>query len=392
MEPWSKQREILESVRDHPRTAVASCTGRARRPQRLVALWFLCVFPQSRVVTTAPTTAQLRDVLWREIAQAHRESRGLHRRRAVRHAVGDRDRLVRCRARDRPAGPLPGLPRRAPAARRGRGGRRRRRDLRGSLRVPDQPRVAYASDREPDPRHRASSSTRSIRSAGSTTGSRSRRSTARRSRARRCRARSPGGSCRRSGSRSTRGSGGRDRRCGRRGSRRSSRASADDTVVSLGELEAAQQRELEPGLPLVVACRHRPVRERRDGDRRARAATWCGSRRAYSGKDTMKTSARSCASPVTLEREHGRKPLLVVDDAGLGGGVDRPPARAARVPGRAVPRRGRVQVAGVPAPPRRELVWLRRSCSELDLPADEELAADLLAPRYSLDSAGPAGR
>ena len=34
------------------------------------------MFPHSRVVTTAPTTAQLRDVLWREIAQAHRDSRG----------------------------------------------------------------------------------------------------------------------------------------------------------------------------------------------------------------------------------------------------------------------------------------------------------------------------
>jgi hypothetical protein len=41
-------------------------------------------------------------------------------------------------------------------------------------------------------------------------------------------------------------------------------------------------------------------------------------------------------------------------------------------------------------PRRRDEAWFRLAerLGELDLPADEELAADLLAPRYSLDSSG----
>jgi phage terminase large subunit len=40
-EPWSKQREILESVRDHERTAVRSCHGAGKTAvASRVALWF----------------------------------------------------------------------------------------------------------------------------------------------------------------------------------------------------------------------------------------------------------------------------------------------------------------------------------------------------------------
>jgi hypothetical protein len=69
--PWSKQREILESVRDHPRTAVRSCHGVGKTAAAAhVVLWFLAAYPGCRVISTAPTERQLRDQLWAEIRMA----------------------------------------------------------------------------------------------------------------------------------------------------------------------------------------------------------------------------------------------------------------------------------------------------------------------------------
>lgn len=65
---WSAQRSILESVRDNPRTAVRSChgTGKTAIAARVV-LWFLAAYANSRVVTTAPIFDQVRYLLWPEI-------------------------------------------------------------------------------------------------------------------------------------------------------------------------------------------------------------------------------------------------------------------------------------------------------------------------------------
>lgn len=74
---WSKQRVILESVRDHDATAVRSCHGVGKTATAAeVILWFLAAYgPEALVVTTAPTWRQVRDLLWREIAKAvHRAS------------------------------------------------------------------------------------------------------------------------------------------------------------------------------------------------------------------------------------------------------------------------------------------------------------------------------
>jgi hypothetical protein len=75
---WSKQREILESVRDHRRTAVKSChdVGKSFIAARVVA-WFLATQPvgDAFVVTSAPTFNQVRAILWREIARAHGRGR-----------------------------------------------------------------------------------------------------------------------------------------------------------------------------------------------------------------------------------------------------------------------------------------------------------------------------
>ena len=68
---WSKQAEIIESVFAHPRTAVMSCHGSGKTATAArVALTFLFAYPRSRVITTAPTFTQVRDLLWPEIHRA----------------------------------------------------------------------------------------------------------------------------------------------------------------------------------------------------------------------------------------------------------------------------------------------------------------------------------
>lgn len=72
---WSKERAILESVRDHRRTAVHSCfdVGKSFTAARTVA-WWLDNSPayEAFAVTTAPTFPQVKAILWREIRRAHR--------------------------------------------------------------------------------------------------------------------------------------------------------------------------------------------------------------------------------------------------------------------------------------------------------------------------------
>lgn len=80
-EPWSKQVQVMESVRDHARTAVRACHGVGKTATAAqVALWFLKVHRNSRVITTAPTWAQVEQLLWREIraavGRAHRNGLG----------------------------------------------------------------------------------------------------------------------------------------------------------------------------------------------------------------------------------------------------------------------------------------------------------------------------
>jgi hypothetical protein len=72
---WSKQRETVEAVRDHRRTAVQSChgVGKSHIASR-VAGWWLDVHPPGTafVVTSAPTYAQVRAILWRYIRRMHK--------------------------------------------------------------------------------------------------------------------------------------------------------------------------------------------------------------------------------------------------------------------------------------------------------------------------------
>ncbi len=76
--PWSKQVEIMESVRDNRHTAVRSChdSGKSYTAARLASWWIDSHQPgEAFVITTAPTGAQVKAILWREINRAHRKGR-----------------------------------------------------------------------------------------------------------------------------------------------------------------------------------------------------------------------------------------------------------------------------------------------------------------------------
>ena len=71
---WSKQVEILESLRDNKRTAVPAghSVGKSHLAARAIA-WWVCSHPADRVrvVTTATTFRQVRAVLWPHIRRIH---------------------------------------------------------------------------------------------------------------------------------------------------------------------------------------------------------------------------------------------------------------------------------------------------------------------------------
>lgn len=75
---WSKQCEIMLSIRDNRRTAVRSAHGVGKsHTASLVASWWLDTHPpgEAFVVTSAPTFAQVRAILWRYIRRVHRRAK-----------------------------------------------------------------------------------------------------------------------------------------------------------------------------------------------------------------------------------------------------------------------------------------------------------------------------
>lgn len=75
-DPWEKQVEILEAVRDHERVTVRSCHGVGKTyVAACAALWRLHCFRPSIVLTTAPGHRQVKDVLWRQIRALVRRAR-----------------------------------------------------------------------------------------------------------------------------------------------------------------------------------------------------------------------------------------------------------------------------------------------------------------------------
>lgn len=72
---WSKQVDIVDSVREHRRTAVKSCHGAGKSfTAGLLAAHWIDTHPpgEAIVVSTAPTYKQVHAVLWEEIRKQHR--------------------------------------------------------------------------------------------------------------------------------------------------------------------------------------------------------------------------------------------------------------------------------------------------------------------------------
>lgn len=69
---WSGMQDMSDSMRDHEKTAVFAGHGVSKTFTlgRLALAFLYCWYP-STVVTTAPTGTQVKDLLWREIRQAH---------------------------------------------------------------------------------------------------------------------------------------------------------------------------------------------------------------------------------------------------------------------------------------------------------------------------------
>ena len=71
---WSKQREIIRSIRDNRRTAVQSGHGIGKSlTASVAACWWIDTHPpnQTIVVTTAPSVKQVHAILWEEIRVIH---------------------------------------------------------------------------------------------------------------------------------------------------------------------------------------------------------------------------------------------------------------------------------------------------------------------------------
>lgn len=72
VEPWLRQVELLEAIRDHKRVAVASGHKVSKSHSfAAAALWFYCSFPDARVVMSSTTSRQVDQILWRELRMMH---------------------------------------------------------------------------------------------------------------------------------------------------------------------------------------------------------------------------------------------------------------------------------------------------------------------------------
>lgn len=92
---WWKQRDIMRAVALHPRVCVAAAnsTGKSFLASRLV-LWFLTLFTNATVITTAPDNRRVEDVMWGEINRAW----DMMNRRGIR--IGDKPLTVKWKLSD----------------------------------------------------------------------------------------------------------------------------------------------------------------------------------------------------------------------------------------------------------------------------------------------------
>jgi hypothetical protein len=397
---WSRQREILESVRDNPRTAVRSGHGIGKTLTAAVAvLWFLDTHPRSRVISSAPKWSQVEKLLWHEIGQLHARAQGRPeaRDRAVfaveplkteiqlpdgRYGLGLSSKPENSESfaghhaphilvvYDEASGIHPSIFEVGEGYMTTDGARallignptrttgefyeafHRKRAEYATLaisalespaitgeQVPDEVRAALTGKAWVDGRRRAwgeDSPMFQVRVLG-----------------------------------------------------RFARA-GDDTVMALGDVEDAQDRVIEPVSPVSQEQAVVGVDVARFGsDETVIAARHCQRVRiveTYAGKPTTFTAGRVAHHARVLREQAGAEPIVVVDDTGVGGGVtDQLVAqgfevRAFNASARAHdPRR---------FPNRRSELWFTMTAElgRIDLDDDEQLAADLTAPRYGYDA------
>lgn len=67
-DPWKRERDVLEAVRDHDRVAVSSGHKVSKSHGAAgLGLWFYCSWHDARVIMTSSTARQVDQILWREL-------------------------------------------------------------------------------------------------------------------------------------------------------------------------------------------------------------------------------------------------------------------------------------------------------------------------------------
>jgi len=161
---------------------------------------------------------------------------------------------------------------------------------------------------------------------------------------------------------------------------------SDDGVCSLGDLQRAHAQRFEPGFPVVVG-----VDVARFGNDKTVIAVRHGNVirvvQSFGGRDLMQTAGAVTEVARGLHHQDGRKPFIVIDDVGLGGGVTDRLRELGEF--RIVGFNGGRKSSSKDYPNKRSEMWFTFAelLPVLDLDGeDEELAADLLAPTYALAS------
>ena len=385
---WSKQREIIESVRDNPRTAVKACHGPGKTAiAGRAVLWFLAAFPSSVVISTAPTWQQVKEQLWREIAKGHAEARGYfdgdltdtrlelaadwfalglstdtpsrfqgfhaeHLLLVIDEAAGVEEGIFEAAEGylTSPESRLLLLGNPTTISGSFHAAFHSQRDLYNTISVSAFDTPAFTGEEVPPAILRRLVSKHYVETARKRWGE---------------------------------GSPLWDVRVLGQFPKQS-----DDTVVALGELEAAQARSTGPGFPLIVTCD-----VARFGSDETVIAVRRGNQvrivKSYGGQDTMATAGHVLRAAREAAATSETRPAIIVDDVGVGGGVTDRLREIGEY--RVVPfNAGASPRERDEYPNRRSEAWFdfAERLPSLDLDADEQLAADLLAPKYKVDSRG----
>lgn len=175
---------------------------------------------------------------------------------------------------------------------------------------------------------------------------------------------------------------------------------ASDAVIGLGDVEDAQEREVTMPYPAAVDDVRVICDVARFGSDETVIGTRYGDRirivKTYVGKPTTETVGEIITAWRELRGEAGADPVVIVDDDGVGGGVTdqlrEKAEQATELNGLQVHafRGGERAIQPTKYPNARSEAWFRleRRLPELDLDDDEQLLADLTAPKYRLDSDG----